>query len=309
MSQGAGMLGAMQNPIDRIARSQYGLASSKQLLIYKTRDALRAMIKRGEIERFRHGVYRFCGTPFSWEQTMLAAILAAPMGAVASCKAAGRLWQLPGCDNALVELTVPYAKSARMRDAIVHRSQTSAQLDRVRFNIPVASAERTLVDLSSVMDIDALAIAFDDALERRLVTVESIRSVAETMGTAGRGRSAYVATILDERSKTRYDINRFLHRRTVQWLEEDGVDGFEVEYRIHVGGKRRYIDIAWPDDMVALEVDGYMAHKSRSAFDHDRQRGNWIEASGMRILRITSKTTREELLQWVALARALSRTG
>jgi hypothetical protein len=45
-------------------------------------------------------------------------------------------------------------------------------------------------------------------------------------------------------------------------------------YWVHVGGRDRCIDLAWPDQKVAAEFDGFVPHSSRRVFDDDRVRQN-----------------------------------
>lgn len=35
-------------------------------------------------------------------------------------------------------------------------------------------------------------------------------------------------------------------------------------------GRAAYVDLAYPDQMVAIELDGYEHHRTRTVFDHDR---------------------------------------
>ncbi len=68
------------------------------------------------------------------------------------------------------------------------------------------------------------------------------------------------------------------------------------------------LDFAYPEQRVAIEVDGFRYHDGRQAFDADRARSNEIQAMGWLVLRITSKHLEEDpdgVVAWVR--RALSR--
>jgi very-short-patch-repair endonuclease len=60
-----------------------------------------------------------------------------------------------------------------------------------------------------------------------------------------------------------------------------------VNYRAQVGGKRRYLDLAWPEAKVAVEFDGFVPHSTRRVFDDDRSRQNDLVAAGWTVFRIT----------------------
>jgi len=50
---------------------------------------------------------------------------------------------------------------------------------------------------------------------------------------------------------------------------------------------RYEIEFAYPDLMLAIEVDGYGPHASRRAFQHDRDRQNALVGLGWTVLRFT----------------------
>ena len=47
------------------------------------------------------------------------------------------------------------------------------------------------------------------------------------------------------------------------------------------------VDAAWPAARLAVELDGWDAHKTRGAFQRDRTRSNDLQAAGWTILRFT----------------------
>jgi very-short-patch-repair endonuclease len=56
-----------------------------------------------------------------------------------------------------------------------------------------------------------------------------------------------------------------------------------------VGGRRRFLDVAWPEPMVLLEFDGYLPHiETRTVFDDDRLRQNDLIDAGWKVFRFTA---------------------
>jgi very-short-patch-repair endonuclease len=47
------------------------------------------------------------------------------------------------------------------------------------------------------------------------------------------------------------------------------------------------VDASWPDRRVAVELDGWHAHMTRSAFARDRERSNALQNRGWIVLRFT----------------------
>lgn len=294
------MLCAVQHQLDMIAKRQYGLVTRSQLAKLMSSKAFRVRKRRGDLIRVYETVFRLRGAPECWEQSMLAATLAT--SGITSRRAAGRLWNLPGCEDALVELTVLRPKSVRWDDLTVHSTGTTTQLESRIGGIPVTAPERTIIELSAEVAPRVVAMALDGALERKLVSIGSIGGVLEEMGSVGRGKTRVIKKLLAQRSDTRIEQTRFIHGRTVRRLLEAGITDFEVEFGIRAGEHRRYLDIAWPNRKLAIEVDGFSAHGGRSAFDNDRSRNNDIAVIGWQLLHVTSKTTKRDLLRWVRSA-------
>ncbi len=68
------------------------------------------------------------------------------------------------------------------------------------------------------------------------------------------------------------------------------------------------VDACWPEQRLAVELDGWDAHRSRLAFQQDRERGNALEAAGWTLLRFTwADVTRGPEDVAGRVARALAR--
>lgn len=63
-----------------------------------------------------------------------------------------------------------------------------------------------------------------------------------------------------------------------------------------VPGRKYRVDIAVPESMLAIEVDGWEWHgKHKGDFQRDRERQNLLTIHGWRILRFTAKDIRQDL--------------
>ena len=62
--------------------------------------------------------------------------------------------------------------------------------------------------------------------------------------------------------------------------------------------------------MLAMELDGFEHHRTRTAFDDDRARGNLIVAAGWTLVRFTSRTPDRDIIGAVQAAwRRFGRSG
>src|SRR5687768_12281231 len=94
----------------RRAALQYGLITWHQLRAAGVPSStISRWVRAGRLVRVQPQVYLIVGTPPSWEQDLLAAVVAAGPGAVASHRAAAKLWGL--VDDAPVEITVPRGRT------------------------------------------------------------------------------------------------------------------------------------------------------------------------------------------------------
>ena len=101
--------------IDRIASTQYGLVTRKQALdAGLTPDAIKNLRRRGDWILVRPKVCRLAGVPQSWEQQVLAAILAIDGFAHSSHSTAAKLWVLRVPIDERIELTTPIERQVRM---------------------------------------------------------------------------------------------------------------------------------------------------------------------------------------------------
>jgi very-short-patch-repair endonuclease len=81
------------------------------------------------------------------------------------------------------------------------------------------------------------------------------------------------------------------------------------QHRVAVGDRRYCIDLAYPDLKIAIEVDGWEYHSSRSAFDDDRSRANDLVVAGWQVLRFTSSMTDAEAVTTVSAALSRKRSA
>jgi very-short-patch-repair endonuclease len=59
-----------------------------------------------------------------------------------------------------------------------------------------------------------------------------------------------------------------------------------TNHPVLVAGARYYVDIAFPEAMLAIEIDGRV-HDRYEAFEYDRARQNDLVLQGWRVLRFT----------------------
>jgi len=285
-------------PIAAQARRQHGLVRRAQILASHTPRQLDRLVTQGHLVRVLPEVYRVGGAPDGWEPALMAAVLAAGDGAVASFRAAAHLWGLAGFwEMPTVEVTTPSRRRVRLPDVRVHDSET---LDGIhvqrRRSIPVTSVARTLCDLTACCWPNEIGRALDDALRRKLVTLGRLRTVYVDLATRGRRRSTVMRTLLEERSPSFHPGGSDPEVRMVRTLVAAGFPPPVQQHRVRIGRRTFRIDAAYPDQQVALEYEGFDFHTGRTAFDDRYERDRLLRTSGWLLVYVTSRTTDAQLV-------------
>lgn len=298
-----------------LARKQHAVFSGRQAVARGvSRKVLRRREAMGRLTKLDHDVYHVAGAPVTWPAKVLATLLSAGDGAVASHHTAAVLWGFEGYRQGTPEITVPRGRRVRRAATKVH---ASTDLDRcgtrVRDGITVTDPARTLLDLARRTKDGPLLQAIESA--RRLGLTSWPELAATLAKHARRGRPGI--------RRLRRVIARNLHRSEVTdstfellviaLLLEHGLPEPVLHHRLLSGDGRLLaeIDLAYPALKVAIELDG-AAHRDRDVFERDRPRQNGIVLEGWLILRFTWKdfvTNPEAIVAEVRRAIALSRTG
>src|SRR5215210_7260789 len=77
-------------------------------------------------------------------------------------------------------------------------------------------------------------------------------------------------------------------RLTHRLLWDAGITGWVGNLLVTVCGHAYYIDIGFPEKMLAVEIDGREFHSSAADFERDRWRQNDLVNAGWRVLRFTA---------------------
>jgi hypothetical protein len=148
----------------------------------------------------------------------------------------------------------------------------------------------------------------DDALRRQLLTIDGLRATVARLAGPGRRRLRVVRSALVERLPGYDPGDSNLEVQALRALAAAGLPAPVQQHRILVGGRLRRIDLAYPDELVAIELDGWTWHGNIDAFHADRATRNELTARGWAVLQITADATPEAVARWVAATLAARRS-
>ncbi|MHA6525321.1 endonuclease domain-containing protein [Tessaracoccus sp. G1721] len=147
--------------------------------------------------------------------------------------------------------------------------------------LPLTSPALTVLDLIPELGPDVV----DEALRRRVVTLGHLQA-ALAMTPRRRGNRTRREVLLDSRDAPWSALERLAHRT----LREARIPGWVTNFHVDLGPTVIYLDIAWPQLKVAVEIDGFEFHGSKESFHADRKRDAALTAAGWLVLRFSSET-------------------
>jgi hypothetical protein len=284
--------------IAAVAASQYGAFSRAQARECGLTDRqIRLRIASGRWERLALHTFRIAGTTASWRQRLLAACIAAGPGAAASHRSAAALHRHDGFPPGIVEITVPHTRrDFRMDGVIVHSSSNWCDEDSALVDgIPVSTPERTLCTLAAVVSEAQVESALDSAERRGQVRRSDVTQVHDDVRERGRNGVAALARILYRREELAGIPQSVLERRMLRLLEDHGIalPACQVPVR-RPDGRMAYLDFAYRDLGLGIEVDGNIAHATPTQRAADNKRANGVMLRDIRLIRFTYEEVMRE---------------
>jgi very-short-patch-repair endonuclease len=193
------------------------------------------------------------------------------------------LWSPPPEPEVLVARKVRTAGRLPQRSTDALPSCDVTEVD----GIPATTPVRTLIDVGGRLSLARFEDVLDTAIVQRLVRVDRLEARARELWAPRRNGCAVVLALLEQRHPELRRARNVWEARVLRIARDAGLPDPRVNYRVQVGGKRRYLDLAWPEAKVAVEFDGFVPHSTRRVFDDDRARQNDLVADGWTVFRVT----------------------
>jgi very-short-patch-repair endonuclease len=267
--------------VQTLAGRQHGIVKSKQVRkAGLTKQGIRRRVEAGWLVPQYQGVYAVGHTALTDKSHLIAAVYACGDQALASHRAAGKLWGILRGSQP-IEVTGPRSRVPG-KGFVLHRSRWIHDDDRAElYGIPVTSLARTIVDLADVLPEKRLADAVHESEVQRLFDLRAVQRVLERLpGRKGRHKLTRVLTAYrDVQPFTRSRAERLV----IQMCEDHGLPRPQVNTWMD----EFEVDFYWPDAALVLEFDGGV-HRTTRAFHEDRRRDRALAARGIQVVRATS---------------------
>jgi hypothetical protein len=295
---------AVDHRIARLAERQHGVVARRQLeRLGLGRRAIEARLRSGRLHRVHAGVYAVGYRASSQRARWTAAVLFCGDGAALSHRSAAALWGIRGAGSGAIEVTT--ASKSRSRDPIRrHFSRLPADELAERDGIPVTSVPRTIFDLAAGAGPDVAEAALRQAEYLRLHDRLSLPDLLDRY--PGRKGSRAVRQCLARRRETSGRSRGWLEEVFLPFLDRGGLPRPEqLNAWIEVRDRRFQVDCYWPRLTAVVELDGFAAHGTRTAFREDRARDRRLVAAGYGVTRIAPEQLEDEAEEVAADLRTL----
>jgi hypothetical protein len=277
--------------IRTIAEGQHGAVSRAQLLDRgASRNAIAWAVRAGDLLPAAPEVYVIAGSPRTWRQQLMVAVLDAGPGSCASHRAAAILLGIAKRGmKEVVEITSPRVRSHRIEGVIVHRP-LDLRSDQVVVvdGIPCTSPLRTLVDLGVSESWLEVWDATERAIQAGMVTHRGCEWMLARLSKQGRHGCGPFRRALDERAiKMASPHPGLLEPRMAGVARRYGLPAYEYQCDVFGDGSI-FIDFAFRPEKVGVEVDGFETHGTPKAMNADYERDHWLEIEhGWHIIHFT----------------------
>lgn len=268
--------------IRNLLRRQNGLITREQAVqAGMSSRRVTLAVQRQEWERLLPRVFHDLTHPLSPLATIRAVHLWAGPESVIGSRAAGYLWKQVPDPPTTIEVVIDPRRHLRPRPGI--------------------RVVRRRLDPSSVTSYDGIAVLRPPAaLIGTLLETTKDRAGLLDRQLQGHHDLRELTAHLDARRHDRgaADLRRLLltaadgteaasERLCTRLLRRHGISGWVSNHPVTVNGHRYRLDLAFLDQRLAIELDGWAFHSTPSTFRRDRARQNELLLDGWLVLRFT----------------------
>ena len=248
-------------------------------------------VTTGRLERITPNVLRVSGSPVTEYADLMAAVLHDSPYAVASHRSAARLHRLDTFGpprEPVTEITlIRPGRRERTERVVRHTSLRLGPRDVVSVHdIPCTSIVRTVVDLAAVARRARVEHAIDGAIRDGHITLAELARYVARHGRRGRRGVAMLREILSDRDPL--VPQSVLERQLLRVIERANLPVPVGQHRLdRPDGGTAFLDFAYPDLRIGVEVDGHKTHATRAQRSVDADRANQLSLLGWQLLRFS----------------------
>jgi very-short-patch-repair endonuclease len=282
------MPGVDRDRLARLASRNFGVFTRAQAREHGfSAYQIQRRLRTGEWQQILGGSLAAAGLVITPRVRDRAAQLLVP-NAILAGPSAARTWRLPVPDDR------PYLYVGRRGGGRVSGvrllDETPDPRDISLYQgLPTVSQAAAVVDCLRLLPESAALALADRALQQRWLTVEDL--VERARSRVGRpGAPRLRGLIRTVSGGARSAAERLLHKH----FRQAGITGWEANVEIRdSAGVIGVVDVAFDEQLLVIEVDGWAFHTTPERFESDRRRQNRLVRSGWTVLRFTRRDLTE----------------
>jgi hypothetical protein len=199
------------------------------------------------------------------------------------------LWHFKGFADDVIEISTTGRIRKRPPGIIVHRPRRllSGEITEVD-GIPVTTPARTLIDLCATRLPVRAERALDEALRRKLTTLNELRNYLRLEARRGRNGVRAMRSLLDARQPSYVPTDSELEDDFEALMLASSLPPPLRQHPLFHGNRLiRVFDFAYPDAMLGIEGQSYEHHDGRIPWSRDQGKDNRAGSIGWVTLRYT----------------------
>jgi predicted transcriptional regulator of viral defense system len=289
-----GAIRTLDRPVDglvaELAARQHGVVARWQLsALGLSRDAIKHRLASGRLHRVRRGVYAVGHRKLTERGHFMAAVLAFGPDALLSHRSCAALRSLMPDARAVIDVTVPGRGRKGLPGVRLHlpRALHPDDVD-IHDGIPCTSVARMLMEVAATEPTRHLERIFEAAERQRVLDLRDIHALLDrSHGHAGRKP---LFTLSEEFHDPPPAVRSKLELNFFELCEAAGIERPQVNVTV-LGHE---VDMLWEGPKVVVELDSWEFHRTRQAFERDRERIVTLQLRQYTVLPFTWKRMETE---------------
>lgn len=306
-------LSIMHPGIRRLLETSGGIVDRQQVLAVVPHHVLDHAVARGHLVRIFPRTYVEAQNATNAQLRRRAALRYAGGRAALSHATALAGWQLPVPEQASINITTGTDCQLRGAPGVRAHRRDGFRVEPpwtvVRDGLAHVRLERALVESWPRLPAPDRRAPLIVAVQRRLTTADRVRAEARGLPRLkDRSQLLALATLLQDGCHSELEIWGHEHVFTSPLLPPA-----RRQRAVSLGSRTVYLDVAYQDELVAIELDGSAFHPDR---ERDRRRDHALAARGWLTLRFSHarlqaepEAVRREVLATLAVRRQQLRCG
>ena len=244
------------------------------------RKVVKREVASGHLHPFYRGVYAVGHRIIPPHGHCLAAVLACGPRALLSHRSAAWLWGISRYGPAPLHVTSPLPRKPRPPIRL-HHSRILTEADRaIEEHIPVTALPRTLLDCAAESRFSQLQRMLERSEELKLFDLGPIEDLLERSGRhAGRVPLRRAIALYQPVPFTRSGFERLFFEAVLETgLPRPATNFVEAGFEL---------DVYWPEQRFAVELDTYATHGTNAAFERDHVRDEDLALARIESIRVT----------------------